>query len=348
MTSATNVIRGAAAALFLSAASLPLVTRAAAPPANSSEALDAPHAASTIPSDIDADPCCEECTFLRESVDWLAVYLGQFANGSLSRNPFTGLHWPSDCSETLPPRDGPAWHAATSPPSRIKSEFDVAVDQPAPPSPLVGGPVSPLQGEHAPGETSGSAIETETDELIDTLTEIMESVGPSVLSGTAFAVDAGSAGGRDGTSEDDRAARREALRRVVAQSPFEPRTAKRQAPMPPTDDHSLRDDVPSHEQDVTLGESETRTGRLMFGTGVNSTAGVFGNLVLEERNFDPVHTEGLSQRSINVLRAAATELEHTANLLEDENLFTEADALRRQAAELRQMARRAIQNGPRR
>jgi outer membrane protein insertion porin family len=35
--------------------------------------------------------------------------------------------------------------------------------------------------------------------------------------------------------------------------------------------------------------SETQTGRLMFGVGVNSNAGVLGNIVLEENNFDLFH-----------------------------------------------------------
>jgi outer membrane protein insertion porin family len=38
--------------------------------------------------------------------------------------------------------------------------------------------------------------------------------------------------------------------------------------------------------DVDIDVTEARTGRLMFGVGVNSDAGVVGNIVLEENNFD--------------------------------------------------------------
>ncbi len=38
--------------------------------------------------------------------------------------------------------------------------------------------------------------------------------------------------------------------------------------------------------DIDVGVTEARTGRLMFGVGVNSDAGVVGSIVLEENNFD--------------------------------------------------------------
>jgi len=38
--------------------------------------------------------------------------------------------------------------------------------------------------------------------------------------------------------------------------------------------------------DVDIGVTEARTGRLMFGVGVNSDAGVVGSIILEENNFD--------------------------------------------------------------
>ena len=43
---------------------------------------------------------------------------------------------------------------------------------------------------------------------------------------------------------------------------------------------------PEGEVDLTYQVTEARTGRLMFGVGVNSDAGVVGSLVLDEQNFD--------------------------------------------------------------
>jgi outer membrane protein insertion porin family len=44
--------------------------------------------------------------------------------------------------------------------------------------------------------------------------------------------------------------------------------------------------LPPHMADVNVDVDETQTGRLMFGVGVNSNAGLLGNIVLEENNFD--------------------------------------------------------------
>ena len=38
--------------------------------------------------------------------------------------------------------------------------------------------------------------------------------------------------------------------------------------------------------DVDVLLEETQTGRFMFGVGVNSDAGLIGNIVVDERNFD--------------------------------------------------------------
>jgi len=43
---------------------------------------------------------------------------------------------------------------------------------------------------------------------------------------------------------------------------------------------------PEQTVDVIFEGQETQTGRLVFGAGVNSNAGVVGNIVLDERNFD--------------------------------------------------------------
>jgi len=43
---------------------------------------------------------------------------------------------------------------------------------------------------------------------------------------------------------------------------------------------------PDRTVDVIFDAQETQTGRLMLGVGVNSDAGVIGNIVLDERNFD--------------------------------------------------------------
>ncbi|MGC4004125.1 MAG: BamA/TamA family outer membrane protein [Pirellulales bacterium] len=43
---------------------------------------------------------------------------------------------------------------------------------------------------------------------------------------------------------------------------------------------------PNEYVDLTGQVTETQTGRLMFGVGVNSNAGVIGNIVLDEQNFD--------------------------------------------------------------
>ncbi|MEM8947226.1 MAG: BamA/TamA family outer membrane protein, partial [Planctomycetota bacterium] len=43
---------------------------------------------------------------------------------------------------------------------------------------------------------------------------------------------------------------------------------------------------PGQTVDIIFNGQETQTGRLMFGVGVNSDAGLVGNIVLDERNFD--------------------------------------------------------------
>ena len=43
---------------------------------------------------------------------------------------------------------------------------------------------------------------------------------------------------------------------------------------------------PQQTVDIIFNGQETQTGRLMFGVGVNSDAGLVGNIVLDERNFD--------------------------------------------------------------
>jgi len=43
---------------------------------------------------------------------------------------------------------------------------------------------------------------------------------------------------------------------------------------------------PEQTVDIIFDGQETQTGRLMFGVGVNSDAGLVGNIVLDERNFD--------------------------------------------------------------
>ncbi|MGD9855087.1 MAG: outer membrane protein assembly factor, partial [Planctomycetaceae bacterium] len=50
--------------------------------------------------------------------------------------------------------------------------------------------------------------------------------------------------------------------------------------------NALRGPIQPGFIDVDIGVSEARTGRLMFGVGVNSDAGVVGSIVLEENNFD--------------------------------------------------------------
>lgn len=45
-------------------------------------------------------------------------------------------------------------------------------------------------------------------------------------------------------------------------------------------------DAPPPEVDVDVFVEETRTGRFMFGVGVNSDLGVTGQIVIDERNFD--------------------------------------------------------------
>ena len=48
-------------------------------------------------------------------------------------------------------------------------------------------------------------------------------------------------------------------------------------------------DLPNYPEgtvDIFIDGSETQTGRLMLGVGVNSDAGVVGNVVVDERNFD--------------------------------------------------------------
>jgi outer membrane protein insertion porin family len=43
---------------------------------------------------------------------------------------------------------------------------------------------------------------------------------------------------------------------------------------------------PTRDLDMDILLNETRTGRFMFGVGVNSDAGLMGNIVIDERNFD--------------------------------------------------------------
>ena len=50
--------------------------------------------------------------------------------------------------------------------------------------------------------------------------------------------------------------------------------------------NGLRGPIPPGFVDVDIDVTEARTGRLMFGVGVNSDAGVVGNIVLEENNFN--------------------------------------------------------------
>lgn len=60
----------------------------------------------------------------------------------------------------------------------------------------------------------------------------------------------------------------------------------RLSPIP--DDHFGLPGMPYPDQTVDLfvNANETQTGRLMLGVGVNSDAGVVGNIVIDERNFD--------------------------------------------------------------
>ncbi|MBX3439259.1 MAG: BamA/TamA family outer membrane protein, partial [Planctomycetaceae bacterium] len=50
--------------------------------------------------------------------------------------------------------------------------------------------------------------------------------------------------------------------------------------------NALRGPIQPGYIDIDIGVSEARTGRLMFGVGINSDAGVVGSIVLEENNFD--------------------------------------------------------------
>jgi outer membrane protein insertion porin family len=45
-------------------------------------------------------------------------------------------------------------------------------------------------------------------------------------------------------------------------------------------------DQPPLQVPIRVGVEETQTGRLMFGVGVNSNAGLIGNIVIDEQNFD--------------------------------------------------------------
>ena len=45
-------------------------------------------------------------------------------------------------------------------------------------------------------------------------------------------------------------------------------------------------DIPLRELPMTINPEETQTGRLMFGVGVNSDAGLVGNVTIDEQNFD--------------------------------------------------------------
>lgn len=51
-------------------------------------------------------------------------------------------------------------------------------------------------------------------------------------------------------------------------------------------DFGLDPRLPGTPADLFIDVSETQTGRFMFGAGVNSNAGVVGNIVIDERNFD--------------------------------------------------------------
>jgi outer membrane protein insertion porin family len=46
------------------------------------------------------------------------------------------------------------------------------------------------------------------------------------------------------------------------------------------------DEDPTRDLELRIRATETQTGRLMFGVGVNSDAGLMGNIVLDEQNFD--------------------------------------------------------------
>lgn len=58
------------------------------------------------------------------------------------------------------------------------------------------------------------------------------------------------------------------------------------APAPPPTTLPGLGPVPSMTADVDVMLEETQTGRFMFGVGVNSDAGLIGNIVVDERNFD--------------------------------------------------------------
>ncbi|MDY0170956.1 MAG: BamA/TamA family outer membrane protein, partial [Thermoguttaceae bacterium] len=45
-------------------------------------------------------------------------------------------------------------------------------------------------------------------------------------------------------------------------------------------------DAATRELDIGVRTAETQTGRLMFGVGINSDAGLIGNIVIDEQNFD--------------------------------------------------------------
>jgi outer membrane protein insertion porin family len=49
---------------------------------------------------------------------------------------------------------------------------------------------------------------------------------------------------------------------------------------------------PLRDLDLDVRQEETQTGRLMFGIGVNSDAGLIGNIVLDEQNFDWTRVPG--------------------------------------------------------
>lgn len=57
---------------------------------------------------------------------------------------------------------------------------------------------------------------------------------------------------------------------------------------PPIQDPGLNGDFlqPPNTADIDISAEEARTGRFMFGMGVNSNAGVSGQIVVDERNFD--------------------------------------------------------------
>jgi len=74
---------------------------------------------------------------------------------------------------------------------------------------------------------------------------------------------------------------------VRAQSPDDPFASNPLFnPSPQGDPFSQLQRTPNGEIDLDYYLNEDRTGRLMFGVGVNSSAGLVGSIVLQEQNFD--------------------------------------------------------------